>query len=176
MPRYQSRQLVSPLIMDELAPCVRFMAAAWLSSWRCCSQRRSAGLRNQAVPGVGARNTCAHCRVFKAFPGVFPRASKSPTLSFVSVRSKAGWLAHKPHTRLQAKETGTGRGDGSGARKGRQTTLEHARGAQGLSAHPQREAEQDSRRAFQDEEPHPPGKVCADVHMECISNCSLCYA
>jgi len=71
MPRYQSRQLVSPLIMDELAPCVRFMAAAWLSSWRCCSQRRSAGLRNQAVPGVGARNTCAHRKFLRDFQVIF---------------------------------------------------------------------------------------------------------
>lgn len=59
-PRYQSRQLMRPWTIVELAPPVRRMAASWLSSCRFCSQRRSAGLRNHALPGVGARNIWAH--------------------------------------------------------------------------------------------------------------------
>ena len=55
-PRYQSRQLMRPWTIVELAPPVRTMAASWLSSCRFCSHRRSAGFRNRALAGVGARN------------------------------------------------------------------------------------------------------------------------
>ena len=76
-PRYQSRQLMRPEIIDALAPPVRTMAASWLSSCRFCSQRRSAGFRKRAFPGVGARK-------------IWPRAQGMPVSVTPRLHVRAG--------------------------------------------------------------------------------------
>jgi len=72
-------------------------------------------------PGRAGRGRQEHLRasqIFKGFPGYLPRASR-PTLSCVSVRSKAGWLrtSHtrvcRPSRREQVGETGAAHAKGT---------------------------------------------------------------